>query len=366
MASRTSRSDLRGDAGQVADALGAGAGPDHRPPGQHPFFIARSRADRRHADPGHLPAPGCGRAPRTRSLTVYHRAPGLAGGLPGAHGRRRRHGRLVPQRAGAAGAAGRPRPGRGQRAAGSADPLLVAILGLWDTASWRAGAAAGLRADVRAGQPAPPPWWLPRWRRLRTRSVMGGCRCWTRPTACPARPSALFGTEHLVVAMLWGDSFIGPTSQRRLGVSDTMAAEQLPPCLTASGARSIRWRRWRCRPRRPWHPGRSTHRGRRASAPPPLALGPPAACRAGGDRAPRSTGSRAGRSSGSPDQQHEVIRGRFHAVNKELGRRGSRHVRQEPRRPGLVAGADPPRRVGPGPAWGARPPPRPRAVTSRR
>jgi hypothetical protein len=47
------------------------------------------------------------------------------------------------------------------------------------------------------------------------------------------------------------------------------------------------------------------------------------------------------------DQQNEVIRGRFHAVNKELGRRGVRvHVRQERRRPGMVVGVDPPRWVG--------------------
>jgi ATP-dependent Clp protease ATP-binding subunit ClpA len=35
------------------------------------------------------------------------------------------------------------------------------------------------------------------------------------------------GTEHLVVAMLWDDSFIGAHELRRLGVSHAQAAEQL-------------------------------------------------------------------------------------------------------------------------------------------
>ena len=123
---------------------------------------------------------------------------------------------------------------RGRRAPGSADPLLVAILGQWDDE--RAGGPALLRAcGVNAGQagrlaatllPAEPdgaavPEAEPR--------VIGGLRFVVdqayRIAAGAGAPYV--GTEHLVVAILWEDTFVGAHELRRLGVSHARAAELL-------------------------------------------------------------------------------------------------------------------------------------------
>jgi ATP-dependent Clp protease ATP-binding subunit ClpA len=123
---------------------------------------------------------------------------------------------------------------RGRRAPGSADPLLVAILGQWDNE--RAAGPALLRAcGVNAGQagrlaatllPAEPagravPGAEPR--------VIGGLRFVVDQAyriAAEAR-APYVGTEHLVVAMLWQDTFVGAHELRRLGVSHARAAELL-------------------------------------------------------------------------------------------------------------------------------------------
>jgi len=123
---------------------------------------------------------------------------------------------------------------RGRRAAGSADPLPVAILGRWDDE--HAGGPALLRAcGMSADQAsrlaatllpteaavAAIPEAEPR--------VVGGLRDMVdQAYRIAAEAGAPYvGTEHLIVAMLWDDSFIGAHELRRLGVSYTRAAEQL-------------------------------------------------------------------------------------------------------------------------------------------
>lgn len=123
---------------------------------------------------------------------------------------------------------------RGRKAAGSADPLLVAVLGQWDDE--QAGGPAllrscGLTAD-QASQLAAI--LLPQDGPAATGSdaeprVIGGLRFVVDQAyriAAQAR-APYVGTEHLVVAILWQDSHIGAHELRRHGVSYAQALEQL-------------------------------------------------------------------------------------------------------------------------------------------
>jgi hypothetical protein len=147
---------------------------------------------------------------------------------------------------------------RGRRAVGSADPLLVAILGQWEDE--QAGGPALLRAcGMTADQarqlaaillpPEPAEAAVPE----AEPRIIGTLRfvvdqAWR--IAAEAR-APYVGTEHLVAAILWEDSFIGAHELRRLGISYARAAEQLATLPPASGPRrSIRWRRRRRRRRR--------------------------------------------------------------------------------------------------------------------
>jgi ATP-dependent Clp protease ATP-binding subunit ClpA len=139
---------------------------------------------------------------------------------------------------------GARRLGRGRRAVGSADPLLVAILGQWEdeqaggpallracgmTADQASRLAATLLPPEPAGAAAPEA--EPR--------VIGTLRfvvdqAWR--IAAEAR-APYVGTEHLVAAILWEDSFVGAHELRRLGISYARAAEQLaalPPSERAA------------------------------------------------------------------------------------------------------------------------------------
>jgi hypothetical protein len=123
---------------------------------------------------------------------------------------------------------------RGRRALGSADPLLVAILERWDderfggpallracglTADQAGQVAATLLAAHDAGPADPDP--EPR--------VIGGLRFvldQAERIAAEARAPCV-GTEHLVVAILWQDCFIGAQELRRHGVGYAQALERL-------------------------------------------------------------------------------------------------------------------------------------------
>jgi ATP-dependent Clp protease ATP-binding subunit ClpA len=123
---------------------------------------------------------------------------------------------------------------RGRRAVGSADPLLVAILGQWEDE--QAGGPALLRAcGMTADQarqlaaillpPEPAEAAVPE----AEPRIIGTLRfvvdqAWR--IAAEAR-APYVGTEHLVAAILWEDSFIGAHELRRLGISYARAAEQL-------------------------------------------------------------------------------------------------------------------------------------------
>jgi ATP-dependent Clp protease ATP-binding subunit ClpA len=190
---------------------------------------------------------------------------------------------------------------RGRRAPGSADPLLVAILERWDDE--RAGGPALLRAcgltadqagqiaatllpaaEAGAGDPGQEP------------RVIGSLRFvldQAERIAAEAR-APYVGTEHLVVAILWQDCFIGAQELRRRGVDHARARERLAALPATEQAEAI-----------------------------------------------------------DPLEEAEV----------PTPAGGPLHVRQEHGRPGVVAGADPSRRVGPRPARGARPAPRPRVLT---
>lgn len=123
---------------------------------------------------------------------------------------------------------------RGRGAPGSADPLLVAILGQWDDEHAGGPAllrACGLTAD-QASQlaatllPAGPPGAAAPTAEPR---VVGSLRFvvdQAERIAAEVR-APYVGTEHLVVAMLWEDSFIGAHELRRVGVSYARAVEQL-------------------------------------------------------------------------------------------------------------------------------------------
>ena len=123
---------------------------------------------------------------------------------------------------------------RGRRALGSADPLLVAILERWDDERFGGPAllwACGLTAE-QAGQvaatllgahdagPADPD---PEPRVIGTlRFVLDQAE----RVAAEAR-APYVGTEHLVVAILWQDCFIGARELRRHGVGYAQALERL-------------------------------------------------------------------------------------------------------------------------------------------
>jgi ATP-dependent Clp protease ATP-binding subunit ClpA len=260
---------------------------------------------------------------------------------------------------------------RGRRAAGSPDPLLVAILGQWDDE--RAGGPALLRAcGMTAEQasrlaatllPAEPagaavPEAEPR--------VIGGLRFVVDQAdriAAEARASYV-GTEHLVVAMLWQDTFVGAHELRRLGVSYARAAEQLTALPQRERAEridpleeaevptpAVAMLGELARQQAGQHPAEGD--GRVSSLHHLLAL--LMLPRSAADRLLRELGvgyedvvrhieaEGARRVAGDDwrpeehplegweefrvsDQQHEVIRSRFHEVNKELGPQGVRFM----------------------------------------
>ena len=135
---------------------------------------------------------------------------------------------------------------RGRRAVGSADPLLVAILGQWDDEQAAGPAplrACGMTAD-QASQLAttllPPepaeaavPEAEPR--------VIGTLRFvvdQAERIAAEAR-APYVGTEHQVVAILWQDCFIGAQELRRHGVSYAQARERLATLPSTEQAERI-------------------------------------------------------------------------------------------------------------------------------
>jgi len=259
---------------------------------------------------------------------------------------------------------------RGQRAAGSADPLLVAILGQWDdelasgpallracgmTADQASQLAATLVAahDGKAADSEAEPRVLGRLRFVVDQAYR---------IAAEAR-APYVGTEHLVVAMLWQDSFIGAHELRRLGVSYAQAAEQLaalphheraeqidPMEMVEVPTPAVARLGELARQQAEQHPIEGD--GRISTLHHLLALLVPksAASRllvelgisyeevvrriaeegarrvAGEDWRPEEHPLEGWEEFRVTDQQHEVIRGRFHAVNKELGRRGVRFM----------------------------------------
>jgi ATP-dependent Clp protease ATP-binding subunit ClpA len=259
---------------------------------------------------------------------------------------------------------------RGRRAVGSADPLLVAILGQWDdeqaagpallrACGMTADQASQLAATLLPTEPAEAavPEAEPR--------IIGTLRFVLDQAyriAAEAR-APYVGTEHLVVAILWQDTFIGAHELRRLGVSHARAAEQLAtlphheraeqtdpleevevptPAVARLGELA--------RQQAEQHPIEGD--GRISTLHHLLALLVPksAAGRllrelgvgydevvrhieaegarrvAGEDWRPEEHRLEGWEEFRVTDQQHEVIRGRFHAVNKELGRRGVRFM----------------------------------------
>ena len=260
--------------------------------------------------------------------------------------------------------------GRGRRAVGSADPLLVAILGQWEdehaggpallrACGMTADQASQLAATLLPPEPAEAavPEAEPR--------VIGTLRfvvdqAWR--IAAEAR-APYVGTEHLVAAILWEDTFIGAHELRRLGVSHTRAAEQLAslphheraeqidpleaaevPTPAAAKLDEL------ARQQAEQHPiegdGRiSTLHHLLALLVPPTAAGrllrelgvgyeevvrhieaEGARRVAGEDWRPEEHPLEGWEEFRVTDQQHEVIRGRFHAVNKDLGPRGVRFM----------------------------------------
>jgi ATP-dependent Clp protease ATP-binding subunit ClpA len=259
---------------------------------------------------------------------------------------------------------------RGQRAAGSADPLLVAILGQLDdelaggpallracglTADRASQLAATLVAahDGKAAGSEAEPW------------VLGGLR-FVVDQACRIAAEAgapYVGTEHLVVAILWMDCRIGAYELRRLGVSYAQAAEQLAALSHSERAERIDPLEMvevptpaaarlgeLARQQAEQHPiegdGRiSTLHHLLALMVPrsaagrllrELGVGYEEVVRRIAEEGTRRVVAEDWRPEEHPlegweefrvtDQQNEVIRGRFHAVNKELGRRGVRFM----------------------------------------
>jgi ATP-dependent Clp protease ATP-binding subunit ClpA len=260
---------------------------------------------------------------------------------------------------------------RGQRADGSADPLLVAILGQWDdelaggpallracglTADQASQLAATLVAahDGKAADSEAEPRVLGRLRFVVDQAY--------RIAAEAGAPYV--GTEHLVVAILWMDCRIGAHELRRLGVSYAQAAEQLAALPHSERAERIDPLEMvevptpavarlgeLARQAAEQHPIEGD--GRISTLHHLLALFMHPGSAAGRllvelgvsyeevvRRIAEEGARRVVTDDGRPeehrlegweefrvtDQQNEVIRGRFHAVNKELGRRGVRFM----------------------------------------
>jgi hypothetical protein len=135
---------------------------------------------------------------------------------------------------------------RGRRAVGSADPLLVAILGQWDDEQAAGPAllracgmttdqASQLAATLLPTEPADAarPEAEPR--------IIGTLRFvldQAERIAAEAR-APYVGTEHLVVAILWQDCFIGAQELRRRGVSYVQARERLAALPATEQAEGI-------------------------------------------------------------------------------------------------------------------------------
>jgi ATP-dependent Clp protease ATP-binding subunit ClpA len=259
---------------------------------------------------------------------------------------------------------------RGRRAVGSADLLLVAILGQWDDEQAAGPAllrACGMTAD-QASQlaitllPTEPaeaavPEAEPR--------IIGTLRFvldQAHRIAAEAR-APYVGTEHLVVAMLWHDTFIGGHELRRLGVSHARASEQLTTLPhheradqidpleavevpTPAAARLDELARQQAEQRPIEGDGRiSTLHHLLALLVPrsaagtllrELGVGYDEVVRHIEVEGPRLVAAEDWRPEEHPldgwaefrvtDQQNEVVRGRFHEVNRELGRRGVRFL----------------------------------------
>src|SRR5829696_5545552 len=259
---------------------------------------------------------------------------------------------------------------RGRRAVGSADPLLVAILGQWDDE--HAGGPALLRAcgltAERASHvaamllPAEPPGATVPEAEPRVIGTLRFVVDQAERIAAEAR-APYVGTEHLVVAMLWDDTYIGAHELRRLGVSYARVAEQLAtlphheraeqidplaevevptPAVARVGELA--------RQQAEQHPIEGD--GRISTLHHLLALLVPRSA-AGGllrelgvtyeevvrrieeggarrvaveDRRPEEHRLEGWVEFRVTDQQYEVIRGRFHEVNKDLGPRGVRFM----------------------------------------
>jgi hypothetical protein len=261
---------------------------------------------------------------------------------------------------------------RGDPAPGSADLLLAAILGQW--ADQHTGGPALLRAcgvtteqasrlaarllasasrNARAAIPTEP-------------RLIGGLRSVVDQAyriAAEAR-APYVGTEHLVVAMLWNDSFIGAHELRRLGVSYMRAAEQLAglphseradqidpleavEVPTPAAARLDELARQQAEQHPIERDGRISTLHHLLA----LLMLPGSAARrllvelgvsyeevvrriaeegtrrvAAEDWRPEEHALEGWEEFRVTDQQHEVIRARFHRVNKELGRRGVRFM----------------------------------------
>jgi DNA-binding HxlR family transcriptional regulator len=256
---------------------------------------------------------------------------------------------------------------RGRRALGSADPLLVAILERWDDERFGGPAllrACGLTAE-QAGQvaatllPTEPPEAAAPDLEPRIIGTLRFVLDQAERIAAEAR-APYVGTEHLVVAMLWQDTQASAHQLRRQGVSYAQAVEQLATlphteqaeqidpleevqAPTPAVARLDELARQQAEQHPIQGDGRiSTLHHLLALLVPPTAtnrllreLGVDyyAVVRHIEEEGTRRVAAEDWRPEELPfegweefrvtDQQHQVIRGRFHAVNKELGGGGS-------------------------------------------
>jgi ATP-dependent Clp protease ATP-binding subunit ClpA len=260
---------------------------------------------------------------------------------------------------------------RGDPAPGSADLLLAAILGQWDDE--HAGGPALLRACGLTGEQASQlaATLLPAADTLEAPAsaaeprLIGGLRFVLDQAyriAAEAR-APYVGTEHLVVAMLWQDTQAAAHQLRRHGVSYAQAAEQLATLPHTEHAEqldpleavqvptpAVGWLHELARQQAEQHPIEGDRRLSTLHYLLALAMLPTAANKLLGElgvshqavverlaqEGARLVQADEWRPQELPvegweefrvtDQQHEVIRGRFHAVNKELGRRGVRFM----------------------------------------
>jgi ATP-dependent Clp protease ATP-binding subunit ClpA len=260
---------------------------------------------------------------------------------------------------------------RGWRASGSADPLLVAILERWDDE--RAGGPALLRAcgltAEQAGQVAAT---------LRSAHDTGPAGPQAEPrvigtlrfvldqaerVAAEAR-APYVGTDHLVLAILWLDSYIGARELRRHGVTYAQARERLAAVGATEQAERIdpleeaevstpaaAMLGELARQQADQHPvegdGRisSLHhllallmlpRGAANRLLAELGVDYEDVVRRIEEEGARRVRSEDWRPEETPvegweefrvtDRQHQAIRRRFHAVNRQLGRRGVRYM----------------------------------------